>query len=124
MKIDEVSKKFDLTKDTLRYYEKIELIKDVPKNASGQRDYTPEVIEHITFIMCMRRAGLTLNQIKDYMKLYERGYETHDERYQILEAQKEYVRMQILELEDTLVYLEHKTEIYDKRKREQQSKNK
>lgn len=120
MKIDEVSKKFGLTKDTLRYYEKIELIKDVPKNGSGQRDYTPEVLEHITFIMCMRRAGLTLNQIKDYMELYERGDETHDERYQILEAQKEYVRLQILELEDTLAYLNHKTDIYDERK--QQSK--
>lgn len=114
MKIDEVSKKFGITKDTLRYYEKIGLIKDVPKNRSGQREYTPQITEHINFIMCMRRAGLTLNQIKEYMKLYDEGDATRDARYQILSKQQEYVKLQIAELHETLEYLDYKMSYYSK----------
>lgn len=112
MKIDEVSKKFGLTKDTLRYYEKIGLIVDVPKNESGQREYSEESLNHIYFIMCMRRAGLTLKQIKDYMDLYDQGDDTHDERLDILLAQREYLEIQMVELKETMDYMNHKIEIY------------
>lgn len=39
MTITEVSKKFDLTADTLRYYERIGLLTNVPRNPNGIRDY-------------------------------------------------------------------------------------
>lgn len=112
MKIDEVSKKFGISKDTLRYYEKIDLIKDVPKNKSGQREYTEEILNHINFIMCMRRAGLTLNQIKEYMELFDMGDETLDARYQILSKQSEYVKLQMKEMQETLEYLDYKMSLY------------
>lgn len=40
MTISEVSKKYDISTDTLRYYERIGLIPKVGKNRSGNRDFT------------------------------------------------------------------------------------
>ncbi len=113
MKIDKVSSTLGLTKDTLRYYEKIGLIKEVKKNPSGIREYDEENIEHIKFILCMRNAGLTLKQIKHYIELFEQGDSTHDERLEILHTQKKYVSEQIKALEETYAFLENKIEIYN-----------
>ena len=42
MKIKEVSALYNITADTLRYYERIGLIRNVPRTPSGNRDYTQE----------------------------------------------------------------------------------
>ena len=47
MTIDEVSKKFDLTKDTLRYWERIGLLPDIARNASGYREYDEHALNWV-----------------------------------------------------------------------------
>ena len=53
MTIAEVSKKYEISADTLRYYERIGLIPRVNRNASGNRDYTETDCNWVSFIMCM-----------------------------------------------------------------------
>ena len=60
MNIAEVSKKFGLTADTLRYYERIGLLPAVARNKSGNRNYSSIDCERIEFIKCMREAGLSI----------------------------------------------------------------
>lgn len=50
MTISEVSKKYGLTQDTLRYYERIGLIPYINRTSSGIRDYTEEACKWIEFI--------------------------------------------------------------------------
>jgi DNA-binding transcriptional MerR regulator len=57
MTIAEVSKKFELSQDTLRYYERIGLIPGVNRNKSGIRDYTEEDCRWVEFIKCMRTSN-------------------------------------------------------------------
>ena len=57
MTIAEVSRQFDITPDTLRYYERIGLIPPVPRTKSGIRDYDQTSCSWIEFIKCMRAAG-------------------------------------------------------------------
>ena len=54
MKINEVSKMYDITADTLRYYERIGLIPTVNRNESGIRDYTETDCNWVNFAKCMR----------------------------------------------------------------------
>lgn len=56
MTISEVSEKYGLTPDTLRYYERIGLIPPVPRTKSGLRDYDESSCNWIEFIKCMRGA--------------------------------------------------------------------
>lgn len=60
MTIAEVSKKYDLTPDTIRYYEKEGLIPKVPRTQNGIRDFDEESCGWIEFIKCMRSAGMEI----------------------------------------------------------------
>ena len=115
MTIGEVSRKYNITEDTLRYYEKVGLIDAVPKNKSGIRDYGEAAINQVEFVKCMRCANIPIEALKRYMDLYKKGDKTINERRNILLEQKENVEAQIHELEAAKKRLEYKIEIYDKR---------
>ena len=76
MNIAEVSKKYDLTQDTLRYYERVGLLPRVNRTSSGIRDYTEEDCRWVEFIKCMRQAGLPIEVLIEYVALYQKGDET------------------------------------------------
>ena len=80
MTIAEVSKKLELSADTLRYYERIGLIPPVPRNKSGIRDYDENSIGWINFIKCMRKAGLPIEILIEYVTLYQLGDSTKEAR--------------------------------------------
>ena len=65
MKIAEVSERYGLSSDTLRYYERIGLIAPVNRNGSGIRDYNDLDIRRVEFIKCMRSAGLPIEVLID-----------------------------------------------------------
>ena len=89
MTIAEVSKKYDITPDTLRYYERIGLLSNVPRSASGIRNYDEKACRRIEFVKCMRSAGVEIEILIEYMALLEKGKSTVEARKQLLEEQKQ-----------------------------------
>lgn len=89
MTISEVSEKYGLTPDTLRYYERIGLIPPVPRTRSGLRDYDESSCSWIEFIKCMRGAGLQIEALIEYVALYQQGDSTIEARKNLLEKQAE-----------------------------------
>ena len=73
MTISEVSKKYELSADTLRYYERIGLIPPVNRNKSGIRSFTEEDCEWVNFIKCMREMQKTLERLNFKIDRYEEG---------------------------------------------------
>lgn len=113
MTISEVSQKFDLTPDTLRYYERIGLIADVPRNKSGIRDYDEQSCRRIEFIKCMRSAGVELEALIEYMNLLSKGKSTVIARKEILEEQKEKLLEKQRNINNTIERLTYKIKIYN-----------
>lgn len=113
MTIAEVSKKYDLTPDTIRYYEKEGLIPRVPRNKSGIRDFDESSCRWIEFIKCMRNAGLSIEVLSKYVKLMNEGLETAKERKQLLEGQRESLLKRQKDINDTIDRINYKIEIYD-----------
>jgi DNA-binding transcriptional MerR regulator len=113
MKIAEVSKKFDISADTLRYYERIGLIPPVTRNESGIRDYGELDIRRVEFIKCMRNAGLPIEVLIDYMELVQQGDRTIEARREILKEQRELLAARMKEMQKTLDILGHKIEVYE-----------
>ena len=60
MTIAEVSRKYEISADTLRYYERIGLIPPVPRTKSGLRDYDEESCGWVELMKCMRAAGVQI----------------------------------------------------------------
>ena len=63
MTIAEASKKYDISADTLRYYERIGLIPPVPRTKSGIRDYDEASCGWIQLMKCMRKAGVQIEAL-------------------------------------------------------------
>lgn len=114
MKIAEVSERYGLSSDTLRYYERIGLLPTVTRTESGIRDYSELDLQRVDFIKCMRGAGLPIEVLIDYMELIEQGDSTIEARQQILLEQRDLLTSRIAEMQKTLDLLNHKIEIYEK----------
>ena len=67
MTIAEVSQKYDLTPDTLRYYERIGLLANIPRNKNGIRNYDEKSCKRIEFVKCMRNAGVEIEILIKYI---------------------------------------------------------
>ena len=103
MNIAEVSKKFGLTADTLRYYER----PAVARNKSGNRDYSSIDCERIEFIKCMREAGLSIEVLTRYMHLFLEGDSTLKEREDLLIAERDRLGNRMQHMQETLGRLYH-----------------
>lgn len=115
MTITEVAKKYGLTPDTLRYYERIGLIPPVTRNNSGNRDYNEEGCRWVSFIKCMRSAGLSIEVLIEYVALFQKGHETIAVRKELLLEQRRQLAERVEELQNTLSYLDHKIDGYEER---------
>jgi DNA-binding transcriptional MerR regulator len=115
MTIAEVSKKYDLTADTLRYYERIGLLPPVNRKSSGNRDYTEEDCRWVQFIKCMRSAGLSIEILIEYVDLFQQGNETIGVRKELLIEQRRQIVEKMEELQSTLTYLDKKIDGYEDR---------
>jgi len=113
MKIAEVSERYAISTDTLRYYERIGLIWPVNRNASGIRDYTDLDLRRVEFIKCMRSAGLPVEVLIEYVGLVQQGDGTIQTRKEILKEQREQLVARIKEMQKTLDVLDHKIEVYE-----------
>jgi MerR family transcriptional regulator, aldehyde-responsive regulator len=113
MTIAEVSKKYDLSQDTLRYYERIGLIPRVNRNKSGIRNYTEEDCRWIEFIKCMRSAGLPIEVLIEYVGLFQQGDETLEARKEILIEQRKQLINRMEDMKKTLERLNYKIESYE-----------
>lgn len=76
MTIKEVSEKYQITQDTLRYYERIGMIPAVPRTSGGIRNYKEADLGWIELALCMRNAGLPVESMIEYVHLFQEGDET------------------------------------------------
>lgn len=113
MKIAEVSERYGLSSDTLRYYERIGLIPPVHRNGSGIRDYIEIDVRRVEFIKCMRSAGLPIEALIEYVGLVQQGDHTIEARKVILKEQRELLVARMKEMQKTLDVLNHKIEVYE-----------
>ncbi len=125
MTIKQVSEKYGISADTLRYYEKTGLIPDVPRTSGKIRDYDETACGWVEFILCMRNAGLPIDVLSKYVTLCKMGDSTAEERKQILVNQRQQLIQKIESLNASLDRLNFKINYYDeiilKRERELKS---
>ena len=113
MTIAEVSKKYELSADTLRYYERIGLVPPVPRNKSGIRDYDTESCQWVELMKCMRSAGVQIEALIEYVALFQQGDETIGARKALLIEQRDQLVERMAEMQRSLDRLNHKIERYD-----------
>lgn len=113
MTIAEVSEKFNLSQDTLRYYERIGLLPRVNRNKSGIRNYTEEDCRWVEHVKCMRGIGLPIELLIEYVGLYQQGDETIETRKELLIEQRKQLMTKMEEMKKVLGRMDDKIARYE-----------
>lgn len=113
MTIREISEKYGISQDTLRYYERVGMIPTVTRTAGGRRDYTKEDEQWVELALCMRSAGLPVEVMIEYVRLFQEGDATIPDRLALLRRQKTVLEEQKRQTEATLKRLEQKIRLYE-----------
>lgn len=111
--IKEVSEKYGIPAETLRYYEKVGVIPPVTRTAGGIRDYQEEDLAWVENAKCMRSAGLSIEFLIEYLKLFNEGDSTFEARLNLLNEQKKLLLEQKEQLEETIAKLNYKISRYE-----------
>ncbi len=113
MTIKEVCEKYEITADTLRYYERVGIIPPVTRTKGGIRCYTDADIGWVENAICMRSAGLSVEMLAEYVRLFREGDSTIPARRDLLmEARKEII-VRLKKYQETMERLDYKISRYN-----------
>ncbi len=114
LNIKEFSKISGISPHTLRYYERIGVLQEIRRNASGHRDFSEKDLLWAEFVNRLKETGMPLEQIKKYAFLRQEGEKTANARKILLENHASVLRKRILKEKQHLQKLEEKIEYYNK----------
>ena len=109
----EVAKRLGLSPHTIRFYGKEGLLDFVERDQNGNRIFKESDFERLFIIASLKRAGMTIKQIRTFTRLCDQGDSTIAQRLQIILDQRDAVEEQITELQDALDVLKYKTWLYE-----------
>lgn len=115
MIIKEAAEITGITIDNLRYYERMGLIPEVPRNAFGIRDYDEVALNWIDFVMRFKRGGMPLEAIREYIQLALQGEGTKPARKEILLEAKEELEKKMTEIQESLDVINYKLATYEQK---------
>ncbi|WP_439425627.1 MerR family transcriptional regulator [Oenococcus alcoholitolerans] len=113
MKIKEVSEKYSIPADTLRYWERVGAIPRVNRDEAGYRDYDKESLDWIEFAQCMRHAGVSVEYLVEYLQLFKQGDKTLQARKDLLDEQLETIYKKKIEIDRTYTIIKDKVQHYE-----------
>ncbi len=116
--IQEVSRRTGFTEPTLRYYERVGLFGPVPRDeSSGHRCYDPRLVGTIESLACLRTSGMSIEDMRRYLRLLPRGREAAAEQQALFAGHAARVAGEIARLEVRLRYLRAKADLWAARDR-------
>src|SRR5437660_2828748 len=106
--IQQVAQQTGLSIDTLRYYERIELLEPIGRAHNGHRRYTQHDLAWIDLLIRLRNTGMPRAQMVRFAQLGRQGSATLTERRLMLEQHQQTLQQRMQELEQHLTVLQYK----------------
>ena len=97
---------------TLRYYERIGLIRSIPRANGGQRFYRAMDLAWIDFLLRLRGTGMSIQQMQQFAQLRSQGDSSVAQRKEMLEQHALAVSQDIAQLQQSLEVLQDKIKYY------------
>lgn len=109
----EACRQVGMSYEALKFYCNQGLVPNVKRDSRNYRIFDQNDIQWIKGLICLKRCGMSLDDMKAYMQLCLKGQETIPERKQILQAQRRQIEEKIAGLEQALDYIDRKQGFYD-----------
>lgn len=111
--VGEMAKMLGVSASTLRYYDKEGLLPFVERSSGGIRMFRDSDIEWLQVIGCMKKAGMSIRDIKQYIEMALQGDETIGLRLDMFRRQREALKVQMEELRHAMEMVEYKCWYYE-----------
>ena len=111
--VGEMAKRLEVPASTLRYYDKEGLLPFVERSSGGIRMFRDSDFEWLQVIGCMKKAGMSIRDIRQYIQLALQGDDTIDTRLKMFQHQREVLVQQMAEMQHTLETVEYKCWFYE-----------
>ncbi|WP_028648205.1 MerR family transcriptional regulator [Nocardiopsis sp. CNT312] len=108
----EVAERFGLTLDTLRYYEREGLLRQVDRAPSGHRRYRADDVHLLGLIRCLRDTDMPIARLREFAELVRSGDHTITQRVQVLQTHLDLLERRIAELHDRQAVIQTKIDHY------------
>ena len=109
----EVCEKTNMTYDTLKYYCNKGLVPDVKRDLHNHRIFDDFQVEWISNLRCLKKCGMSIQEMKEYVDLCLQGNQTIPQRKQMLDKKKKMLLFQKKELEESIDFIDLKKAYYD-----------
>lgn len=111
--VGEMARRLEVSASTLRYYDKEGLLPFVERSSGGIRMFRESDFEWLQVISCMKKAGMSIRDIRHYIELAMQGDDTIETRLQLFQHQRDVLNQQIAEMKRTLETVEYKCWFYE-----------
>ena len=111
--VGEMAKLLGVTASTLRYYDKEGLLPFVERSSGGIRMFQESDIEWLQVIGCMKKAGMSINDIRRYIEMALQGDDTIALRLAMFQRQRQVLQQQLQELRHTMEMVDYKCWYYE-----------
>ena len=109
----QVCKETNMTYQALKFYCNEGLIPHVKRDKNNRRVFDERDVAWIGSLTCLKKCGMSIQEMKEYMELCLQGKGTIPQRKLVLEQKQEALRRQIRELEESVAYIDWKQNLYD-----------
>ena len=113
MRVTEAAAKSGLGVDTIRYYEKSDMLPEVHRGPDGRRCFSAENVEWLSLLSSLRDTGMSIKTMRRFAALYRAGDHTIPERKAILVAHAERLKKRRANLDRCEALLAYKISIYE-----------
>ena len=111
--VGEMAKLLGVTASTLRYYDKEGLLPFVERSSGGIRMFQESDIEWLQVIGCMKKAGMSIKDIRRYIEMALQGDDTITLRLAMFQRQRQVLQQQLQELRHTMEMVDYKCWYYE-----------
>lgn len=109
----QVCREVGMTYQTLKFYCNEGLIPNVKRDKNNRRIFDEKDIKWINDLTCLKRCGMSIQEMKEYLDLCLQGASTIPLRKELLAKKQEALRLSIKELENSVSYIDWKQNFYD-----------
>lgn len=108
----EVCKEVGWNYETLKFYCKEGLIPNIKRDKNNYRLFDENNIEWIKALQCLKKCGMSLKDMREYLKYCMEGPDTITQRIEMLDHTRENLERKLIEIQESLDYIDHKKQLY------------
>lgn len=116
--IKQMSELTGLTPSTLRYYDSQGLLPSLKRDSNNVRIFTEDDYKNLKLINCLKKSGLSIKDIKDFIDMVDEGDGAIEKRLEIFEKRRKILRQELKNLQEVLNVIEYKCWYYSKASKE------